>query len=56
MFRNYFITALRNIIRNKIQSVIFDGEKEQFELLEPGMVFEYTYLEDTYNRQYLRDE
>ena len=33
-----------------------DFIEEQFELLEPGMVFEYTYLEDTYNRQYLRDE
>ncbi|MCK4748066.1 MAG: ABC transporter permease [Bacteroidales bacterium] len=30
--------------------------EEQFEVLEPGMVFEYTYLEDTYNRQYLKDE
>lgn len=30
--------------------------EEKFEALEPGMVFEYTYLEDTYNRQYLKDE
>jgi len=33
-----------------------DFIEAKFEELEPGMVFEYTYLEDTYNRQYEKDE
>jgi putative ABC transport system permease protein len=38
------------------RSATIDFIEEKLETLEPGFVFEYTNLEDTYNRQYLKDE
>jgi putative ABC transport system permease protein len=36
-------------------SATLDFIGEKLELLEPGYMFDYTFLEDTYNRQYVKD-